>query len=184
MSITFHGNWAISRICFFLKRGISLANLLRLFLQFSNEQEIFNPLGLKIKSLLRTSSEVHPASIWIEQLTDTINDIEQLSWSSCSSSGCWLIVKIGFFSLRINREKIQVGEVRNWGGGLKKFSFVEMSRWNVTSKRNLWTCTGYLYPCGHVSLQFRTRANWIYLRANRVGWGWFRRWGFFRWNRI
>ena len=116
----FHGNWAISRIYFFPKRGISLANLLKLFLQFSKEQEIFNPLGLKIKCLLRISSEVHSASNWIELLADTIIDIEELSWSSCSSSGCWLIVKIRFFSLRINTEKIQVGEVKNWGGNLKK----------------------------------------------------------------
>ena len=109
--------------------------------------------------------------------------IPSLNWFEfrvCSTGGCCLIVKIGFCSLRIDGEKIQVREVMNWGGGQKDFRFVELGRQCGESEWILWTYTGYMYLFGHMSLQFRMRADKNIWRANRVGGGWFQRWRFFR----
>ena len=86
-------------------------------------------MDLKRKNLLRFSSEFYSTGNWNERLTDTIIEVENLGWSSGSSSGCWLIVNIGFYSLRSDKEKIQIKEVRNWGEGRKEFRLVQLSRW-------------------------------------------------------
>ena len=63
-------------------------------------------------------------------------------------------------------------EVRNWGGGLREFRLLELSRWIVARVWILWLCTGYLYPDGHVSLQIWTRANRIIWWADRAQVSW------------
>ena len=103
-----------------------------------------------MKKLVGIFCNVHSASKWNEGLTDTT----ELGWSSCDSSRCWLIVNVGFFSLGSDKEKVQVREVRNWGGDRKEFRLVELSRWIIASEWILWMCTGYLYPDDHLSLQF------------------------------
>ena len=128
---------------------------------------------LNAKYLLRTFSETYSISQRNERLTDTIIEIEELGWSSGSSSGCWLIVNTGFCSLRSYEEKIQKREVRKWGKGRKKFRLVELSRWIVASEWIIWTCTGYSYPDGHGSLLLWTRANRIIWWADRKRVNWF-----------
>ena len=123
--------------------------------------------------MLRISSGVYSTSNWNERLTDTIIERKMLGWSSSSSKGCWLIVNIGFCSLRSDKEKIQVGKVTKWGRGRQEFRLVELSRWIVTSVWKLWPCTGHVYPDGHVSLQFWTRANRNIWWANRERISWF-----------
>ena len=130
---------------------------------------------MKCKILLRIFSEIYSTSIWKERFTDTIIENEELSWSSDSSGGYWLIVNFEFCSLKCDKKKIQVREVRNWEGGRKEVRLVELSRWIEVSYWILWTCTGYLYPDGHVSLQFWVRANRIIWWGNRERVGWFYR---------
>ena len=45
---------------------------------------------------VRSSSGIYSTSNWNETLTVTIIEVEELSWISGSSGGCWLIVKVGF----------------------------------------------------------------------------------------
>ena len=104
----FHGYWAISPISLYLKRGSSLANLLRGFIYYSYNFWLTSRLVVSwiwnSENLLRISSEVYSISKWHERLTDTIIEVEELSWGSGSSGGRCLIVKVGFCSLRSDKE--------------------------------------------------------------------------------
>ena len=63
-------------------------------------------------------------------------------------------------------------EVRSWRGGREEFRLAGLSRWIVASEWILWSCTGYIYPDGHVSLLIWARANRIIRWANweQVSW--------------
>ena len=119
----------------------------------------------------RISRENYSASNWNDKLTDTIIDVEELGWSSCSLGRCWLIVKVGILPLR-SIKKVQVREFSNWGGGREEFRLVELSRWNVESEWSKWECARYLYPDCHVSLLNWARANRIIRRAIREQVSW------------
>ena len=118
-----------------------------------------------MQKLSRNSSKVYSASKWNKGLTDTIIEVEELGWSSCSSGRWWLIVKVQFCSLRSDKEEVQLRGVRNWEGDWKEFRLVELSRWIVASEWLLCSCTKYLYPDGHVSFQFWARV------INIIWWG-------------
>ena len=121
------------------------------------------------KNLLRTSSENYSAGNRNETLTGSIIRVEKMCWSSCSLCRCWLIVNVEVW---VADKKIQVKEVRNWGGGREEFRLVELSRWIVASEWIIRMCTGYLYPDGHVSLHIWTRANRIIRWADREQVSW------------
>ena len=55
-----------------------------------------NRLDLKCKNLSRISSENYSPSRGNERFTDTIIEVEEMYWSSCSLGRCGLIVNVGF----------------------------------------------------------------------------------------
>ena len=67
---------------------------------------------------------------------------------------CWLIAKIGVLLVEKYWGEDSTKEVSNWGRDRTEFCLVEISMWIVTIEWILRTCTGYLYPSGHISLEF------------------------------